>query len=410
MTVNEFIEKVAPLIVKDCNSKNLLPSPTLAQAIIESSYGTSSLATQGNALFGIKADSRWNGKVITKDTKECYDGINLVPTVACFRAYNSWDESIIDHSNFLLQNKRYSNLVGVRDYKTYCQLIKEDGYATIPTYAQTLINCIERYNLAKYDTLDVEEDNTSADEVIKPKFRFNIHAGHNPSGMAASGSVGYLNESDENRVICNLVIEKLRALGHTAYDCTCNNGTSQKDVLQKIVSNCLKNEVDYDVSIHFNAIAKEAVSDGKNKGTEVWIHPNSKAYDVAKSVCDNIADLGFTNRGVKTSDTLYVLKNTKAPAMLIECCFVDDVDDFALYKPEEMANSIVKGLTGEVVTEIPKEEVATEELYYVVVGAYRSKESAENFAKHLAENGYIMNKQGNLIRGIITNIKNGISN
>lgn len=409
MTVNEFLDRIADYTVKDCNSKNLLPSPTLAQAIIESAYGTSSLATQGNALFGIKADSRWSGKVITKDTKECYDGINLVPTVACFRAYDSWEESIIDHSNFLLQNKRYANLVGVRDYKTYCQLIKQDGYATSPTYAETLINCIERYNLAKYDVLEVEEDKTTTDNVIKPKLRFNVHAGHNPSSMAASGSVGYLIESDENRVICNLVIEKLRALGHTAYDCTCNNGTSQKDVLQKIVSNCLKNEVDYDVSIHFNAIAKEKVSDGKNKGTEVWIYPNSKAYDVAKSVCDSIADLGFTNRGVKTSDKLYVLKNTKAPAMLIECCFVDDVDDFELYNPEEMANAIVKGLTGEVATEIPKEEVVTEELYYVVVGAYKSKENAENFAKHLAEKGYVMNEQGNLIRGIITNIHKGLS-
>lgn len=409
MTVNEFLDRIADYTVKDCNSKNLLPSPTLAQAIIESAYGTSSLATQGNALFGIKADSRWSGKVITKDTKECYDGINLVPTVACFRAYDSWEESIIDHSNFLLQNKRYANLVGVRDYKTYCQLIKQDGYATSPTYAETLINCIERYNLAKYDVLEVEEDKTTTDNVIKPKLRFNVHAGHNPSSMAASGSVGYLIESDENRVICNLVIEKLRALGHTAYDCTCNNGTSQKDVLQKIVANCLKNEVDYDVSIHFNAIAKESVSDGKNKGTEVWIYPNSKAYDVAKSVCDSIADLGFTNRGVKTSDKLYVLKNTKAPAMLIECCFVDDVDDFELYNPEEMANAIVKGLTGEVATEIPKEEVVTEELYYVVVGAYKSKENAENFAKHLAEKGYVMNEQGNLIRGIITNIHKGLS-
>lgn len=409
MTVNEFLDRIADYTVKDCNSKNLLPSPTLAQAIIESAYGTSSLATQGNALFGIKADSRWSGKVITKDTKECYDGINLVPTVACFRAYDSWEESIIDHSNFLLQNKRYANLVGVRDYKTYCQLIKQDGYATSPTYAETLINCIERYNLAKYDVLEVEEDKTTTDNVIKPKLRFNVHAGHNPSSMAASGSVGYLIESDENRVICNLVIEKLRALGHTAYDCTCNNGTSQKDVLQKIVANCLKNEVDYDVSIHFNAIAKEKVSDGKNKGTEVWIYPNSKAYDVAKSVCDSIADLGFTNRGVKTSDKLYVLKNTKAPAMLIECCFVDDVDDFELYNPEEMANAIVKGLTGEVATEIPKEEVVTEELYYVVVGAYKSKENAENFAKHLAEKGYVMNEQGNLIRGIITNIHKGLS-
>lgn len=405
MTVQEFLDRISDLTVKDCNAKNLLPSPTLAQAIIESRYGTSSLATQGNALFGIKADSRWSGKVITKDTKECYDGINLVSTTACFRAYNSWEESIIDHNDFLLQNKRYANLVGVRDYKTYCQLIKQDGYATSPTYAQTLINCIEKYNLTQYDVIPVEKE--EVEEIIKPKLRFNVHAGHNPSGKTACGSIGYLIESDENRVICNLVIKKLRALGHTVYDCTCNDGANSKDVLQKIVAKTAQNDVDYDVSIHFNAIAKETVSDGKNKGTEVFIYPNSKAYEVAKSVCDNIASLGFTNRGVKTSDKLYVLKNTKAPAMLIECCFVDDLDDFELYKPEEMANAIVKGLTGEVVVEVPEE--TTDELYYVVVGAYKSKENAEKFAKHLAENGYVANEQGNLMRGIITNIHKGIA-
>lgn len=238
------------------------------------------------------------------------------------------------------------------------------------------------------------------------KLRFNIHAGHNPSGMVACGSVGYLNESDENRAVCLRVVDKLRALGHTVYDCTVDDGASQKDVLQKIVSNCLKNEVDLDVSIHFNAISHEEVSDGKTKGTEVWIYPNSESEPVAKSVCDSIAELGFTNRGVKYSDKLYVLKNTKAPAMLIECCFVDDVDDVLLYNVEKMADAIVKGLTGTAVAEVPT--VSEDgELYYVVVGSYRVKENAEKFAKHLADNGYVANDEGHLIKGIITSISKG---
>lgn len=240
--------------------------------------------------------------------------------------------------------------------------------------------------------------------VEKPKLRFNIHAGHNPSGEVACGSVGYLNESDENRNICVRVVDKLRALGHEVHNCTCDDGTSQKDVLQKIVANCLKNEVDFDVSIHFNAIKHEEVSDGKTKGTEVWIYPNSEAESVAKSVCESIADLGFANRGVKYSDKLYVLKNTKAPSMLIECCFVDDVDDVLLYNAEKMADAIVKGLTGSAVAEVPT--VSEDgELYYVVVGAYRSKENAEKFAKHLAENGYVANEEGHLMKGIITSIQ-----
>ncbi len=400
MTAQEFLDVISEWAIEDCNKNNLLPSPTLAQAIIESRYGTSELALKANALFGIKADSRWNGKVYEKETQE-YLNDEYVKVAAEFRAYSSWEESIQDHNVFLISNKRYSNLIGVRDYKEYCKLIKQDGYATSPTYAETLINCIEKYDLAKYDIKP--QESTEKEETIQKKYRFNIHAGHNPSNMIACGSVGYLNESDENRVICGLVCEKLKALGHTVYDCTCNNGTSQKDILQKIVKKCNEHEVDFDISIHFNAIKKETVSDGITKGTEVYIYPGSSLENVARNVCNNISNLGFTNRGVKYSDKLYVLKNTKSPAMLIECCFVDDLDDFALYNPELMANAIIKGLTGEdavIITEDNKKE----ELYYVVVGAYRIKENAEKFANHLAENGYLANEQGNLIKGIITNI------
>lgn len=71
-----------------------------------------------------------------------------------------------------------------------------------------------------------------------------------------------------------------------------------------------------------------------------------------------------------------------------------------------MADAIVKGLTGSAVAEVPT--VSEDgELYYVVVGAYRSKENAEKFAKRLAENGYVADEQGNLMRGIITSIQTG---
>lgn len=400
MTVYEFIELIKDEVINSCKESNLLPSPTFAQAIIESKYGTSELAVSANALFGIKADKRWNGKTYRKKTSEYING-KYIEVMADFRSYDSWGESIKDHNDFLLVNKRYSNLVGMRDYKEYCKLIKQDGYATSPTYSQTLINCIEKYNLAKYDT-ETEENNRESE--IQKKYVFNIHAGHNPNGMVASGSDGYMNESDENRAICSLVCEKLKNLGHTVYDCTCNNGTSQKDVLQKIVSKCNEHEVDFDVSIHFNAIKKETVSDGKTKGTEVFIFPGSTIKNTAQSICNSIADLGFANRGVKYSDKLYFLKNTKSPAMLIECCFVDDADDFSLYNPELMANAIVKGLTGEKALQ-ENSEAEEESLYYVIAGIHKIKENAEQFSKNLAEKGYLADENGNLIKGIITNIQ-----
>lgn len=392
MDKEKFISKICDCIIDTCNKNNLLPSPTIAQAIIESDCGGSELALNANALFGIKADSRWNGKVYKKKTKEFKDG-KYIDVIADFRAYDSWEDSIIDHTKFLTSYSRYSNLIGVEDYKKYCELIAKDGYATSPTYSNTLINCIESNNLSKYDC-----KNESVNSM-----KFNIHAGHNSSGMIACGSIGYLNESDENRNVCKGLVEKINNSGNIAYDCTCNNGTSQKDVLKKIVAKCNTNNVDYNISIHFNALSKSS-KDGKTKGVEVWINPKLKGTmteSIAKNICDSVSKLGFANRGVKYSDTLYVLKNL-SNCMLIECCFVDDEDDFLLYNPSKMIDSIFNGLN---INIIPKDETVSDKLYYVIAGVYSKLDNAKSLQEILAKNGYLANDEGNLIKGIVTQIK-----
>ena len=175
----------------------------------------------------------------------------------------------------------------------------------------------------------------------------NVHAGHNPDGKTACGAVGLLKESTEARKIKDLVIAKLRSLGHTVYDCTVDNGTGQTDVLRKIVAKCNAHDVDLDVSIHLNAGAKDTAGNGKSAGTEVLVYAlTSDAADEAKRTCEAIAALGYRNRGVKARPGLYVLRHTEAPAMLVECCFVDDADDVKLYDAEQMAQAIVYGITG----------------------------------------------------------------
>lgn len=176
--------------------------------------------------------------------------------------------------------------------------------------------------------------------------RINIHAGHNPDGKVGCGAVGLIKESTEARKVTFEVINLLRNMGHTAYDCTVDNGTSQNDVLSKIVAKCNKHDVDLDVSIHFNSGRDDKTGDGNIGGTEVYVYSeNSKSKPAAERVCESIAQLGFKNRGVKTSKSLYVLNHTSAPAMLIECCFVDDKDDKKLYNYKTMAKAIVEGLT-----------------------------------------------------------------
>ena len=177
--------------------------------------------------------------------------------------------------------------------------------------------------------------------------RINVHAGHNPDGMVACGAIGLIRESTEARAVKDRVIAQLTAMGHTVQDCTCDNGISQQDVLKKIVAACNAQETDLDISIHFNAgAAPEA--DGNTTGAEVYVYSTSSAAATyAQQVVDSIATLGFRNRGVKESKSLYVLRHTKAPAMLIECCFVDDPEDVALYNADRMAAAIVAGITGQ---------------------------------------------------------------
>ena len=158
----DFIAKVGAMASADMKRSNVLASLTLAQAILESGWGTSALAMKANALFGIKADSRWNGKTYSIATKECYDGVNFVTVNAKFRAYSSWEQSIADHSAFLAASSRYAAVIGEKNYKKACIAIHKAGYATDPGYADKLIKIIETYGLTAYDTAETSKTYTVA--------------------------------------------------------------------------------------------------------------------------------------------------------------------------------------------------------------------------------------------------------
>lgn len=175
------------------------------------------------------------------------------------------------------------------------------------------------------------------------KKKINIHAGHNPDGKVGSGAVGYIKESTEARNVVK-ELKKLLKKEYTVYDCTVNNGKSQADVLNKIVKKCNKHTVDLDISIHFNAY-KKTKKDGKVKGTEVLVY--SKVAEPKKTpteVLRQMEKIGFTSRGIKYRPDLYYLSQTKAKAMLIEVCFVDDKDDVLLYDVKKVAKAIYKAI------------------------------------------------------------------
>lgn len=148
MTKQQFIEtiaKSAKVVCKERGYGYAQYATCCAQACCESGYGQSAIMANANAFFGIKATKSWvnaakyGGKVYNSKTKECYDGKTYTSISACFRAYNSLDDSVRDYFD-LIEGKRYAASLQASSVKDCIKIIHEGGYATSPTYQSTICN------------------------------------------------------------------------------------------------------------------------------------------------------------------------------------------------------------------------------------------------------------------------------
>jgi hypothetical protein len=157
ITPAEYIKTYKDIAVEEMHRSGIPASITLAQGMLESENGNSSLATEGKNHFGIKCHD-WTGKKMYKDDDQKDD---------CFRKYNSVEESFKDHTEFLRTKGRYSFLFeySSTDYKKWAHGLKKAGYATNPSYPQLLIKLIEDFELYKYDQEVVKDKSTTS----KPK-------------------------------------------------------------------------------------------------------------------------------------------------------------------------------------------------------------------------------------------------
>lgn len=172
---------------------------------------------------------------------------------------------------------------------------------------------------------------------------YNVHGGHTPKCQGVSD---LLNEVTEDRKVKNKLIELLRANGHTVYDCTDDYSTTQSANLASIVSKCNTHTVDLDISIHLNSARNDRVGDGKCGGVEIYAY-DDRVYGIAYRIAENIANtlgIGFHGSPVKYNKNLYVLRKTRAKAILIECCFVDDKDDVNRWDSTKCAMAIASAL------------------------------------------------------------------
>jgi LysM repeat protein len=144
LSAEDYIYTYKDLAVSEMKRTGVPASITLAQGMIESDFGRSRLAREGNNHFGIKCHSEWTGPTISHNDDRRNE---------CFRKYRKVEESYYDHSDFLRSGSRYEFLFDLKptDYKGWARGLKKAGYATNPDYADMVIRKIEENNLMNLD-------------------------------------------------------------------------------------------------------------------------------------------------------------------------------------------------------------------------------------------------------------------
>ena len=406
MTAKEFISIIAPIAVQDWRERRImLPSVVIAQACKESAFGTSELAVNASALFGIKKNG-WTGKTYRKKADEQNpDGTMRTDPNALWRAYDNWEQSIIDHSTYIAERKignqteaNFKSIIGETDVKKVIAGLVGDasrvetaqrctdaklkqyvldgvttyGYMTGLNYPQSLLDdYIIKYDLTKYDDVS---------EVMSKMATVFLSAGH---GGSNPGAVAYgLKEKDINLNALLACKEVLEAHG---VNVVCSRTKDEDDDVYEEVREANASGADIAVSFHANA--------GGGDGYEAFYYSTSaKGKKLAQLGEKYVKELGQNSRGIKSGDHLYFVRKTSMPAVLFESFFLDnDTDnDIGDTVAEQKAFGVAyaKAIL-EYLGITYKATEAIEKLYRVQVGAFKNKQNAEKLLAELKEKGYI---------------------
>ena len=332
----EFINKVKDGAIEGWKKHKILPSVSIAQAILESNWGRSKLAKEANNLFGIKGD--YKGESMTVKTKE-WDGSKMIDVDAGFKKYPSWNESIEDHGTFFTstdwRKNNYKNVIGENNYKDMAKALSDSGYATDPAYASKLINIVEEYDLSKYDK---EAGIKVANKAVKKNgYKVALDIGHGSDTFSSGRGKGvYRNgrgyaEHSFNSILAIKLKAKLEGSGFTVVYGP--QKPNSPDIGLRTRTNWYnRNNIDLVVSVHANAGASSA-----NGRCVFYWNTSSKSKKVAQSIVSEIKKKGYSTHGdglhasVRGSWTnLHITRETKMPSVLVEYGFMTNSNDFVL--------------------------------------------------------------------------------
>lgn len=227
-----------------------------------------------------------------------------------------------------------------------------------------------------------------------------IDKGHCVSG-AATGAVGLLVEHVENRKIGNELISLLRSMGHTVVDCSVDHASSVNEQLAGIVRKANAQKLDLFVSIHLNA--------GGGHGTETYIYNgsyNGKAANKDKATKINnavVSSCGFRNRGVKEAN-FYVLRETVAPAVLVETCFVDSSEDKGKLNTSAVARAMATAITGQSVPSGGSSSGGSSSTSGFAIGTYQKNVVTTDGLNVRSGRGTEFGKIGTLAKGTVIQV------
>ncbi len=168
MTNSEFIEQIDKYVEKyACKYEIKVHSPIIAQAILESGWGRSGLASKYHNYFGLKCGGSWTGKSVNMRTSEEYEVGVHTQIRDNFRVFDDMENGVKGYFDFI-NYSRYANLKGVTDPESYLKNIKNDGYATSSKYVENLMKVIRDNNLTRFDGKDDEAEKFTG-EVLSGK-------------------------------------------------------------------------------------------------------------------------------------------------------------------------------------------------------------------------------------------------
>ncbi len=369
----EVVAQILEIARTDSKKSGILPSVTAAQMILESNYCRSKLSTDANNCFGLKAslsgnnwpNSPWDGiSICVMNTKEQDKNGKEYTVSAAFRKYKSVEESVADHSAYLLGAKkgsqlRYSGLTAAKNYREAANIIKNGGYATDKQYVSKLCNLIVRYGLDKYDS-HVPKNVTAGGHLIA------IDAGHQLNGNSdlepiapgsqvlkakvTSGTTGVSTGVAEyivNLQIAKLLERELKSRGYRVYMVRESHDVDISNSQRAIMAENAKAELF--VRIHCNSVSDSSVKGALTMcqtSKNQWV---SGTYEESRALSDHIlkglcSATGAKNKGIQETDEMTGINWCSMPVTIVETGFMSNEAEDKLLNDTEYQIKIAKGI------------------------------------------------------------------